>query len=170
MHDAVLRLPSLQGNFQFKGNPFSCNLSISKLRESPCLGRHGCPSPDTLWFLFLLVRITQTYFFQPHYKPGETPSVPEGWGSQISRQLTHEGGKAVSLTHRSPLPPVNIPGTHFCLEAFVDIWAIMRPEVLYQWKIPMTSSVIEPATFRLVAQFLNQLSTCSRRTLKQPNF
>ena len=26
----------------------------------------------------------------------------------------HEGGKVVSLTHRPPLPPVNIPGTHFC--------------------------------------------------------
>jgi len=23
------------------------------------------------------------------------------------------GGKVVSLTHRPPLPPVNIPGTHF---------------------------------------------------------
>ena len=24
------------------------------------------------------------------------------------------GGKVVSLTHRSPLPPGNAPGTHFC--------------------------------------------------------
>jgi len=38
--------------------------------------------------------------------------VPEGSGSQISRQLAHEGGK-VSPTHRPPLPPGNIPGTHF---------------------------------------------------------
>ena len=27
---------------------------------------------------------------------------------------THEGGKIVSPTHRPPLPPGNIPGTHFC--------------------------------------------------------
>ena len=26
----------------------------------------------------------------------------------------HEGGKFVSLKHRQPLPPGNIPGTHFC--------------------------------------------------------
>jgi hypothetical protein len=30
------------------------------------------------------------------------------------KQLTHEGGKVVSPTHRPPLPPGNIPGTHFC--------------------------------------------------------
>ena len=25
-----------------------------------------------------------------------------------------DGGKVVSLTHRPPLPPENVPGTHFC--------------------------------------------------------
>ena len=40
--------------------------------------------------------------------------VPGQWGSQISRQLTHEGGKVVSPTHRQPLRPGNIPCTHFC--------------------------------------------------------
>jgi len=32
----------------------------------------------------------------------------------MSRQSAYEGGKVVSPTHWAPLPPGNIPGTHFC--------------------------------------------------------
>jgi hypothetical protein len=51
-------------------------------------------------------------------------AVPlQAWrGPEASRKIrfpdimttAQDGGKVVSLTHRSPLPPGNTPGTHFC--------------------------------------------------------
>jgi len=88
--------------------------------------------------------------------PGQVLRVPGGWGSQISRNKEHEGGKAVSPKHWLPLPPGNIPGTYLCKRPSQPQGHSVT-EGLCQWKIPMTSSGIEPTTLGLVAQSLNQL-------------
>ena len=60
-----------------------------------------------------------------HYESkGKGKSVPlQAWsGPEGSRKLrfpdymtkAQDGGKVVSCTRRPPLPPGNVPGTHFC--------------------------------------------------------
>ena len=60
----------------------------------------------------------------PSVLQDKVKSVPlQAWsGPEDSRKLrfpdfmttAQGGGKVVSLTHQSPLPPGNTPGTHFC--------------------------------------------------------
>ena len=115
----------------------------------------GCVRLYLLLFYFFLDY--NTMGMQSHYRPRQTQRVPGGWGDQISRQLAHEDGKVVSPTHRPPLPPRKYSRYSFLLEAESTPGAIVRPEGLCHWNIPITPSGIEPMTFQLVAQCLNQL-------------
>jgi hypothetical protein len=92
-----------------------------------------------------------------HYRPGQPLRIQGGWGSQISRQLSHEGSKVVSPMHWPPLSPQEIFLVLTSFRGWVDPRATVWPEGLRQWKIPMTPSGIEPMTYRLIAQCLNQL-------------
>jgi hypothetical protein len=95
---------------------------------------------------------------QSHYRPWRALRVPGVWGSQILRQFVHEGGKIVSPTHRPPLPQ-EIFLVLISVTGRVDLRAIVRPEGICQWKIPMTPSQIDPASFRVVAQCLKHCAT-----------
>jgi len=65
----------------------------------------------------LILNLTTRWGLKGKAVPLRAWSGPEG-----SRKLRlpdfvttlHDGGKVVSLMHRPPLPPGNIPGTHFC--------------------------------------------------------
>ena len=92
-----------------------------------------------------------------HYKPEQALRFSGVWGSQIPRNSAHESGKFVSPTQRMPLPPWEYSWYSFLLESKSNPRVIVRPEGLCQLNIPVKQSGFEPATFQLVAQYLNQL-------------
>ena len=79
---------------------------------------------------------------QSLYRNEQSLRLPRGWGFQISRQSAHEGENAASVSKEI-----------FFVLIFLRGWLES-----YQCKFPpVTPSGIEPRTFRLIAQCLNQL-------------
>ena len=100
-----------------------------------------------LWVIFHLQNFS--YHTNTHTHKGKSKRTaiplqawtgPEGSRSfrlQTSRQSAHKGGKVVSPTHRPSLPQ-EVFLVLISLRGWVDPRAIVRPEGLCQWKIPVT--------------------------------
>jgi hypothetical protein len=95
-----------------------------------------------------------------HSYPCNRPWRPTGlWeveGPTLSRQSVHRWRWGCQPYAPATLYPQEDSWYSFLLRGWVDHWAIVRLEGLGQLK-KSTSSGLEPATFRLVAQSLNQL-------------
>ena len=58
------------------------------------------------------VSTSLTKLKQSLYRSGEALWAKRGWDT-LPIHSAYDGGKVVSSKHRSPLPPADIPGTHF---------------------------------------------------------
>jgi hypothetical protein len=95
---------------------------------------------------------------QSRNRPGVAQRVPGGLDPQISWHSAHEGGEVVSLTQRPPLRAGNVL-VLISTRGWVDPRAMVRSEGNMSLKNPVTPPGIDPETFRLVAQRLNNYAT-----------
>jgi hypothetical protein len=99
------------------------------------------------------------------YKSGVAQSFPGILSSQNSWQR-HREVVRLSALRTGRIYPQEIILVLISVRGWADLRAIVRSEGLYQWKIPIKPSGIEPATFRFVAQNLNHCATAVPRCFR----
>ena len=121
--------------------PVACLVNSNSRPTVSGSGRYCCTYSDK-----------KVKVMQSRYRPGGAQRVPGSYGSQISWQR-HRMVVRLSALRTGRLYPQ---------EMLLVLPHSAIGSISCQWKFPMISAGIEPATFRFVAQHLNHCATLTR--------